>query len=71
MAESSVELDKATLLKLERLSGLQFKNQQEIDELREEIRLANQIFEVDTKVQKRIPKLLLLFPGCRTTVQYR
>jgi hypothetical protein len=46
----TVELDKQTLLKLERLSGLQFKNQKEVDELKEEIRLANQIFEVDTTV---------------------
>lgn len=49
-SSSTIELSKETLVKLERLSGLHFKNQKEIDDLKEEIRLANQIFEVDTTV---------------------
>lgn len=37
------------LMKLERLSGLRFQSIEEIHNLQEDIRLANKIFEVDTK----------------------
>ncbi|KAI6207268.1 Glutamyl-tRNA(Gln) amidotransferase subunit C, mitochondrial [Aphelenchoides fujianensis] len=42
-------LDAEMLTKLERLAGLRFRDQAEVDALREEIRLANRIFEVNTE----------------------
>ncbi|KAI6177995.1 WW domain-containing protein [Aphelenchoides besseyi] len=44
----SVRLDREMLIKLERLAGLRFKSVGEVEALREEICLANRIFEVDT-----------------------
>ncbi|KAI6219941.1 WW domain-containing protein [Aphelenchoides besseyi] len=44
----SVRLDREMLSKLERLAALRFKSVEEVEALREEICLANRIFEVDT-----------------------
>jgi hypothetical protein len=42
-----IKLDKEMLMKLERLSGLRFRNLEEIENLQADIRLANKLFEVN------------------------
>lgn len=44
--KDEIKLDKKMLIKLERLSGLRFKNVDEIENLQADIRLANKLFEV-------------------------